>query len=175
MRDRRLQGVEAVVERQQGVPSERHDHGFFLNRQDRRPRRPRPRWQIGNGGSRLPFCDRLRVDAVALRQRPQTLLTMLYRSTDRLCRSGAPMKNLSHSASFESFDKNAPSKLGTKHLGYANRMEAAVASTIKVNGVDRTVDVEGDTPLLWVLRNVLGMTGTKFGCGIAQCGACTIQ
>ena len=50
-----------------------------------------------------------------------------------------------------------------------------MASTIKVNGVDRTVDVEGDTPLLWVLRDVLGMTGTKFGCGIAQCGACTVQ
>jgi isoquinoline 1-oxidoreductase subunit alpha len=50
-------------------------------------------------------------------------------------------------------------------------MEAAVANTIKVNGVDRTVDVESDTPLLWVLRDVLGMTGTKFGCGIAQSGA----
>jgi isoquinoline 1-oxidoreductase alpha subunit len=47
--------------------------------------------------------------------------------------------------------------------------------TIKVNGVDRTVDVEGDAPLLWVLRDMLGMTGTKFGCGIAQCGACTVQ
>ena len=50
-----------------------------------------------------------------------------------------------------------------------------MANTIKVNGVDRTVDVEGDTPLLWVLRDVLGMTGTKFGCGIAQCGACTVH
>ncbi len=47
--------------------------------------------------------------------------------------------------------------------------------TINVNGVDRTVDVEGDTPLLWVLRDVLGMTGTKFGCGVAQCGACTVH
>jgi isoquinoline 1-oxidoreductase subunit alpha len=50
-----------------------------------------------------------------------------------------------------------------------------MALTIKVNGVDRTVDVESDTPLLWVLRDVLGMTGTKFGCGIAQRGACTVQ
>ena len=50
-----------------------------------------------------------------------------------------------------------------------------MASTITVNGVDRTVDVESDTPLLWVLRDVLGMTGTKFGCGIAQCGACTVH
>jgi isoquinoline 1-oxidoreductase subunit alpha len=46
---------------------------------------------------------------------------------------------------------------------------------IKVNGIDRTVDVDGDTPLLWVLRDVLGMTGTKFGCGMALCGACTVH
>jgi hypothetical protein len=43
-------------------------------------------------------------------------LTMLYRSTDRLCRCGAPMKNLAHSASFESLDKNAPSNAGTKQI-----------------------------------------------------------
>ena len=47
--------------------------------------------------------------------------------------------------------------------------------TIKVNGTDRTVDVDDDTPLLWVLRDVLGMTGTKFGCGMALCGACTVH
>ena len=46
---------------------------------------------------------------------------------------------------------------------------------IKVNGIDRTADVDGDTPLLWVLRDVLGMTGTKFGCGMALCGACTVH
>jgi isoquinoline 1-oxidoreductase subunit alpha len=50
-----------------------------------------------------------------------------------------------------------------------------MATKIKVNGVDRTVDVDGDTPLLWVLRDVLGMTGTKFGCGMALCGACTVH
>jgi isoquinoline 1-oxidoreductase alpha subunit len=50
-----------------------------------------------------------------------------------------------------------------------------MAITIKVNGVDRTVDVDGDTPLLWVLRDMLGMTGTKFGCGMALCGACTVH
>jgi isoquinoline 1-oxidoreductase subunit alpha len=48
-------------------------------------------------------------------------------------------------------------------------------TTIKVNGIDRTVDVDGDTPLLWVLRDVLGLTGTKFGCGMALCGACTVH
>ena len=47
-------------------------------------------------------------------------MTMLYRATDRLCRCGAPVKNLAHSASFESLDKNAPSKSGTKQLGYVD-------------------------------------------------------
>jgi isoquinoline 1-oxidoreductase alpha subunit len=50
-----------------------------------------------------------------------------------------------------------------------------MGTTIKVNGVDRIVDVDNDTPLLWVLRDVLGMTGTKFGCGMALCGACTVH
>ncbi len=50
-----------------------------------------------------------------------------------------------------------------------------MAFTIKVNGIDNSVDVDGDTPLLWVLRDVLGMTGTKFGCGMALCGACTVH
>jgi isoquinoline 1-oxidoreductase alpha subunit len=50
-----------------------------------------------------------------------------------------------------------------------------LAFTIKVNGNDNSVDVDSDTPLLWVLRDVLGMTGTKFGCGMALCGACTVH
>src|SRR6267154_3789041 len=50
-----------------------------------------------------------------------------------------------------------------------------MAHTIKVNGTAHNVDVDGDTPLLWVLRDVLGMTGTKFGCGQALCGACTVH
>ena len=45
---------------------------------------------------------------------------------------------------------------------------------ISVNGNMHSVDVDGDTALLWVLRDVLGVTGTKFGCGVAQCGACTV-
>jgi len=47
--------------------------------------------------------------------------------------------------------------------------------TLRINGKAQTVDVDGDTPLLWVLRDVLGMTGTKFGCGMALCGACTVH
>ena len=50
-----------------------------------------------------------------------------------------------------------------------------MAFSIKVNGNAHEVDVDGDTPLLWVLRDVLGMTGTKFGCGMALCGACTVH
>ncbi len=50
-----------------------------------------------------------------------------------------------------------------------------MAHAITVNGIARTVDVDEDTPTLWVLRDVLGMTGTKFGCGLALCGACTIH
>lgn len=47
--------------------------------------------------------------------------------------------------------------------------------SLSVNGETRSVDVPGDVPLLWVLRDVLRMNGTKFGCGIAQCGACTVH
>jgi isoquinoline 1-oxidoreductase alpha subunit len=47
--------------------------------------------------------------------------------------------------------------------------------TLIVNGQRHDVDVEADTPLLWVLRDTLGLTGTKYGCGIAQCGACTVH
>jgi len=50
-----------------------------------------------------------------------------------------------------------------------------MAYTLKVNGKSRTVDVEGDTPLLWVLRDSLDLKGTKFGCGMALCGACTVH
>ncbi len=47
--------------------------------------------------------------------------------------------------------------------------------TIDVNGIQHQIDIEADTPLLWVLRDVIGLTGTKFGCGIAECGACTLH
>ena len=47
-------------------------------------------------------------------------------------------------------------------------------TTFKINGIDVTVEAPGDTPLLWVIRDELRLTGTKYGCGIAQCGACTV-
>lgn len=46
--------------------------------------------------------------------------------------------------------------------------------TLKVNGTTHSVDIDGDTPLLWAIRDNIGLTGTKFGCGVAQCGACTV-
>src|SRR5689334_19505804 len=55
------------------------------------------------------------------------------------------------------------------------RRKAVMAFNIKVNGKTHSVDVDDGTPLLWVLRDVLGMTGTKFGCGMALCGACTVH
>ena len=51
----------------------------------------------------------------------------------------------------------------------------AQSRTLHINGTPRSVDVPDDTLLLWVLRDVLGMTGTKFGCGLGQCGACTVH
>ena len=47
--------------------------------------------------------------------------------------------------------------------------------TLSINGTPRTADVETDTPLLWVLREAFGLVGTKFGCGVAACGACTVH
>src|ERR1700678_1984982 len=58
-----------------------------------------------------------------------------------------------------------------------NHKEIAVprTRTLTINGESKSVDVPDEMPLLWVLRDVLGLTGTKFGCGIAQCGACTVH
>jgi isoquinoline 1-oxidoreductase alpha subunit len=50
-----------------------------------------------------------------------------------------------------------------------------MAYELKINGEKHIIDAEGDTPLLWALRDILGMTGTKFGCGMALCGACTVH
>jgi isoquinoline 1-oxidoreductase subunit alpha len=61
------------------------------------------------------------------------------------------------------------------HPTEATKGEGAMAFTMNVNGKAHSVDADGDTPLLWVLRDMLGMTGTKFGCGKALCGACTVH
>src|SRR4029453_3496745 len=98
------------------MPAEGDDDRLFLDREHRGMRCSRSRRAICGGIPLLPFGDRLGVDAMALGQGPQARLTMLYRSTDCLCRCGAPMENLAHSASLHSDDKNAPSNPGIKHL-----------------------------------------------------------
>ena len=54
-------------------------------------------------------------------------------------------------------------------------MVASTTIALTINGESKTIDAPPDMPLLWVLRDLLGLTGTKFGCGIAQCGACTVH
>jgi isoquinoline 1-oxidoreductase subunit alpha len=62
----------------------------------------------------------------------------------------------------------------TQACGTAER-EVLMATTLTINGDQKSFDAPADMPLLWVLRDILGMTGTKFGCGIAECGACTVH
>ena len=63
----------------------------------------------------------------------------------------------------------------TGRLGLQRRVGNIIMVNIKVNGTSHGIDVEAETPLLWVLREEIGLTGTKFGCGIAACGACTVH
>jgi aerobic-type carbon monoxide dehydrogenase small subunit (CoxS/CutS family) len=58
---------------------------------------------------------------------------------------------------------------------FASLHKDRVVIDLTINGKPRSVDVSPDTPLLWVLRDTLGLTGTKYGCGVAQCGACTVH
>src|SRR5262245_35581333 len=60
------------------------------------------------------------------------------------------------------------------HDGLQFWRERMTAYSLQINGQTKAVDVLPDTPLLWVIRDAIGLTGTKFGCGIAQCGACTV-
>lgn len=60
----------------------------------------------------------------------------------------------------------------TSHIGNG---AIAIMATISVNGQDRTVEADADTPLLWIIRDEIGLTGTKFGCGVGACGACTVH
>ena len=116
VRDRRLQRKEAIIERQERMAAKGHRHRLFVGRQNGRLRLPRTGRDIGNRGPVPPRRDRLPVHPIALRQRPQVLLTMLYRSTDCPCRGGAPVQNLSHSASLHAGENAAPSHAGIKQL-----------------------------------------------------------
>src|ERR1044071_8336217 len=95
------------------MPAEGNDDGLILDGQNGRSGISWSGGEIGDGTAPLPLGDGLLIDAVAPGQGPQPRLTMLYRSTDRLCRCGAPVKNLAR-------EKTAPSKSGTKHLACDN-------------------------------------------------------
>src|SRR3954449_8464513 len=109
------------------MPTEGDDDRLLLARQHRRSWLRRSCPDVRNRATALPLANSLLVDAVALCERSQALLTMLYRSTDRLRRRGASMKNLAHSASFHSTEKIAPSKAGIKHLAISKRTFNTVA------------------------------------------------
>src|SRR6185436_13009648 len=71
-----------------------------------------------------------------------------------------------------------PDCRGQAHRAAAERHDtqrSAMKVNFKVNGQAKSVDVPGDMPLLWTLRDTLDLKGTKFGCGVAQCGACTVH
>src|SRR3954447_14090426 len=92
MRDCRLECVQAVIERQKRMPAEANDDRLFLDRQHRRSRFLWSRPSVHDRAARLPLAHRLLIDAVTSGERSQALFTMLYRSTDRLSRRGAPVK-----------------------------------------------------------------------------------
>src|ERR1700682_3287577 len=107
MRQRCLQGIEAVVERQESMSAKGDDDSFVLDRQHRGLRFSRSRRQIGDRLALAPLVHGLLVDPVVLGQSPQALLTMLYRSTDRLSRRGEAVENLAHSGQLHAADTNS--------------------------------------------------------------------
>ena len=73
------------------------------------------------------------------------------------------------------FDMALPHNNTTIVIHARPREENVAQIKLRINGEEKNLDIEGETPLLWALRDYLQMTGTKFGCGIAQCGACTVM
>src|SRR3954454_25192501 len=137
MRDCRLECVQAVIERQKRMPAEANDDRLFLDRQHRRSRFLWSRPSVHDRAARLPLANGLLIDTVASGERSQALFTMLYRSTDRLSRRGAAVKNLAHSASFDSKLKDEASKAGIKHL------VIACARAIYTFGLERRAGTPG--------------------------------
>src|SRR6516165_3596791 len=128
------------------MPAECHDDRLVLDRQNRRSWLSGAGRQVGNRATLPPLRHRLRVDAVAPAKGPQALLTMLYRSTDCLCRRGAAVKNLAHSASFHSREKIAPANPGIKHLGGDHRSTACTKSpfgSATLHSLNHVVSVGG--------------------------------
>ncbi len=116
VRDGHLKSIETIVQRQRRMLAKGKDDGLVLHRQRCGLWLLGARWQIGDGATLLPLGDGFGIDPITLGKRPQARLTILYCSTDRLCRCGASVKNLSHSASCHCLENNAPSNPGIKHL-----------------------------------------------------------
>ena len=89
--------------------------------------------------------------------------------------SGSPRPAAWPSGPANGLDKTELSQKSGYDRNEVATREIAMTIRLKVNGVDHALDVEPDAPLLWVIRDELGLTGTKFGCGIASCGACTVH
>lgn len=117
MRQGGLQGIETIIERQQRMAPEGDDDRFLLDRQHRGLRLFRASRKISYRVALSPLGNSLGVDPVVLGEGSQARLTMLYRSTDRLSRCGAAVKNLAHTASLHAEENTAPSKPGIKQLG----------------------------------------------------------
>ncbi len=117
MRDCRLQSIEAVVQRKQSVPTECNDDSFLLFAENRRTRFLQPGLSILNSRSLPPLRHRLRIDAKLSAQLRGRTLRSLYCCSESVRGRGAPLTNLSHSASFHSNERIAPSNRGIKHLG----------------------------------------------------------
>src|SRR5213080_4617286 len=92
----------------------------------------------------------------------------------RTCQSGSHPAGHRPTGHPPSIARDARSVFGLARTSFRGALPMAPI-TFVVNGKSRTVTDAPDTPLLWVLRDSLGLTGTKFGCGIAQCGACTVH
>lgn len=135
-----LQRVEAVVERQERVTPKGYHDRFVLRRPHRRTRILRTRTLIGNRGPLPPLRDRLLVDPVALRERPQARLTMLDRSTDRFSRCGAAVKNLARCAFLHSSVKGAPSCPRIKHLAQSRSRITLSENLPRVSPRCRSID-----------------------------------
>ena len=99
------------------------------------------------------------------------------RASQRIVYSGGTLCSLCRT--LLAFPPAVPSNYRRSSLRYNSRLlfreSHLMPFTLNVNGKTTTVDVPGDMPLLWVLRDVLNLKGTKFGCGIGQCGACTVH
>lgn len=120
-----------ITETPLSTAAEGDDDRLLLNHQNRGLRLFRASRQIADALPLTPLRIRFLVHLVTLRQRPQALLNMLYCSKDRLRRRGAPVRNLSHSASLHAEENNAPSKSGIKHLGFMRRWRTSPDAAVK--------------------------------------------